>query len=147
MNYILLGRELDSEARKSGYPNCPDELIELVIGYVGNITAKSSCFYRIETQFLYDKTWIKYNDKKPTKLINQIGYRNEYYCGCCNRFYSGLQSKKGHSKSGIHNRNLPNGDLGKLTRGNIIKKLMDYYRNSLIKNIRIKKIVYREIWD
>ena len=140
MNYIYLSRELDNEARKTGYPNCPDDVIKEVLDFIGNIKTKSSCFYQIEIRFLYDQN-IK------SKLINQIGYGNDYYCGCCNRFYSSVQSKKNHSKSKFHNKNLLIGDVGKEIRGLIIKRLVDKYRNSSIKNIRIKNIVYREIWD
>ena len=147
MNYILLARELDNEARKSGYPNCPDDVIKEVLSFIGNIKSKSTCFYRIETRFIYDKTWIKFNEKTETKLINQTGYRNEYYCGCCHRFYSSAQSKKNHLKSKLHDKKFLIGDLGKMNRGEIIKRLMDYYRTSLIKNIRIKKVKYYEMWD
>ncbi len=157
MNYILLGRTLDTIAQEDGYQYCPDDVLQTILDYTGRIDYKPTFVYQIEVKFSYDM-WSRRRlydssdsedeeeQKKPRCIAkNKTGYNYYHYCGCCDRFYSSYKSHIGRDKH-ITNRDYY-GDIGKDVNTEVISKtLLKYATSRRHKNTRIKSITMKDIW-
>ena len=55
MNYILLGRTLDTIAQEDGYQYCPDDVLQTILDYTGRIDYKPTFVYQVEVKFHPDR--------------------------------------------------------------------------------------------
>jgi len=153
MDYILLGRELDKEARNNGYTNCPDELIQLIVDYTGNIKDKPTGFFLIQIHYNYDSYYHRfilengYRKDKWEFLGNRSTFSTPiYFCAVCNRKYT--NKGKNHRKTPKHIRNLGLDiyhDWGEIYQENHIKGISKNYRRNI--KFNPEKLHFREMWD
>ena len=150
MDYILLGRSLDKESRENGYPNCPDDIIQLILNYTGDIRQTGTGFFLIQPNYSYDSYFVDYkNNRKMTickRKPRRTTYTDPYYfCSVCNRRYVG--KGKGHMKTDKHIRNLGLNvyhDLPDLDVEVLVKNSGQYRQNL---SINKDKLYIREMWD
>ena len=144
MNYILLGRQLDTLSQEDGYLYTPDEILKEIIEYVGNINRKPEYMYSVNVNIKYD--YYRRRRDNEWKLIkkDKIGWVSFDYCGCCDRFY---KNPKGHLKTLKHEDYRKKGDKLVDIKDKITLKVHTIYGNGLsMKNLSIKEIIMRDYW-
>ena len=143
MNYITLARQLDILAKDTKqYNTCPDDIMNLVLEYTGDIKKESTRIYRIEIEFSYDK--LNRNNGGLTK--DKIGYFYKFYCSCCDKFYD-KGGYVGHLHRKIHKTNHKKGDLCIDIHQKIKQMTLNRYRGSeTTLNIRLKDYNFSEVW-
>ncbi len=150
MNYIQIGRQLDTLARTDGYMTCPDDILNLILDFTGRMDYKPTFLYRVEIKFRYDK--YRYTYDRNTQISSfvlvmkdKLGYCYFHYCSACCRFYANHKSHLGRDK---HIHNVRNGnDKGKDIKDELRDKVIEKYRNSsYTQNVRVLGHTMKDVW-
>lgn len=163
MEYILLGRTLDTVAREAGYLYTPDQILKEIVEYAGNVKLKPSHVYEMVIYYKYDSyrqllnqenaeinvaNTILDNEGVVHKLIkkNVKGSLQYSYCACCNHFYG---SPNTHIESKKHKTNSlqpepSNSVVRKAIRAEMRERFATRYSWTMHKNIRVVRYTVRD---
>ena len=78
MEYVSLCQTLDRVARTGGYDCCPNDILESIIKYTGNIKQKASHVYKIEFQY-------NIVNERSTGAIYWKEEHFSYWCSKCDK--------------------------------------------------------------
>ena len=147
MDYIVLGRQLDTLAKNDHHKESPDDVLKLILKYTGDIHMKSTNIFSIVINFRYQWSLINYdeNGNPSVSSTNKTGVKHSYCCETCGSIFNDPKShyrSKSHQTKSNKQKTLSRTKLLKIAYKHLRKNYNSRYIIDDITSYKFGKEVY-----